>query len=162
MCVYVYVCMCVYVYVWMCVCVYMCMCVCLSVCLSLESEVEKPGNHPENPKRRKWRKVRELSTTHADEVAMRWSKYRNKPHMLTKLLCGDQNIETYCLHWPDNTCNGSGHRLSEFWRFFGPVFFQSQICIDFLLLFCKICVVFQKPTFKFHAPTQCFVALHTV
>ena len=48
--------------------------------------------------------------------------------------------------------------LTVFW----VCFFQSQICIDFLLLFCKICVVFQKPTFKFHAPTQCFVALHTV
>ena len=45
-------------------------------------------------------------------------------------------------------------------KFLGAVlacFFLSQICIDFLLLFCKIVMFFQKPTFKMHAPTQCFV-----
>ena len=39
--------------------------------------------------------------------------------------------------------------------------FWSQICI-FVLQFCRrMCLFFEEPTFKIHAPTQCFVDFHT-
>ena len=50
---------------------------------------------------------------------------------------------------------------SDFRILFGFVCFWSQMCI-FVLQFCgRICLLFKKPTFKIHAPTQCFVDFHT-
>ena len=50
----------------------------------------------------------------------------------------------------------------RFLRAFLAWFFPIANLHRFLLLFWKICVFFQKPTFKIHVPTQCFVALHAV
>ena len=91
------------------------------------------------------------------------SKYKHEKKELPKQPKKPQEPTNPSQNFPQTLPNGAQDvPKSDFWGFFWPVFFQSQICIDFLLLFCKICVVFQKPTFKFHAPTQCFVALHTV
>ena len=49
---------------------------------------------------------------------------------------------------------------SDFPALLGVVCFWSQICI-FVLQFCgRICLFFKEPTFKIHAPTQCFVDFH--
>ena len=50
---------------------------------------------------------------------------------------------------------------SDYPSHLGVVCFWSQICI-FVLQFCgRMCLFFKEPTFKIHAPTQCFVDFHT-
>ena len=50
---------------------------------------------------------------------------------------------------------------SDFPSLFGFICFWSQICM-FSLQFCgRMCLFFKEPTFKIHAPTQCFVDFHT-
>ena len=50
---------------------------------------------------------------------------------------------------------------SDFRALFGFVCLWLQICMFFWQFCGRICLFFKEPTFKIHAPTQCFVDFHT-
>ena len=90
-------------------------------------------------------------------------------HFFTKIWFGTSNKQSKCApKWPQDdpeppkpSPNGAQDPSnSDFWVILGLVLFWLQICM-FSLQFCgKICLFFKEPTFKIHAPTQCFVDFH--